>query len=127
MWDGKIRLFSPYDGLIYVGLYDYLAEWICSKGYTYLDEDNKFYGMPKDSNQEITPEGLVDYIKSLGIPFKVRDYQYKAIYEALRNNRKLLLSPTASGKSLMIYCIVKYYTDKNMNRSEEHTSELQSH
>jgi superfamily II DNA or RNA helicase len=71
--------------------------------------------MPKDSNQEITPEGLVDYVKTLGIPFKVRDYQYKAIYEALRNNRKLLLSPTASGKSLMIYCIVRYYIDKNLN------------
>jgi superfamily II DNA or RNA helicase len=115
MWDGKIRLFSPHEGLIYVGLYDYLVEWLCIRGYTYLDKDNKFYGMPKDSNQEITPEGLVDYVKTLGIPFKVRDYQYKAIYEALRNNRKLLLSPTASGKSLMIYCIVRYYIDKNLN------------
>ncbi len=115
LWDGKIRLFSPAEGLIYVGLYDYLTEWLCTRGYTFLDKDNKFYGMPKDSNQEITPEGLVDYVKTLGIPFKVRDYQYKAIYEALRNNRKLLLSPTASGKSLMIYCIVRYYTDKGMN------------
>ncbi len=115
LWDGKIRLFSPHEGLIYVGLYDYLVEWLCIRGYTYLDKDNKFYGMPKDSNQEITPEGLVDYVKTLGIPFKVRDYQYKAIYEALRNHRKLLLSPTASGKSLMIYCIVRYYTDKGMN------------
>ena len=115
LWDGKIRLFSPAEGLIYVGLYDYLTEWICHKGYTFLDKDNPYYGMPKDSNQEITPEGLVDYTKTLGIPFKVRDYQYKAIYEALRNNRKLLLSPTASGKSLMIYCIVRYYIDKNLN------------
>jgi len=115
LWDGKIRLFSPFDGLIYVGLYDYLTEWLCIRGYTYLDQDNPYYGMPKDSNQNITPEGLVDYIKSIGIPFKVRDYQYKAIYEALRNNRKLLLSPTASGKSLIIYCIVRYYTDKNLN------------
>jgi superfamily II DNA or RNA helicase len=71
--------------------------------------------MPKDSNQQITSEGLVDYVKSLNIPFKVRDYQYKAIYEALRNNRKLLLSPTASGKSLMIYCIMRYYIDRNLN------------
>ena len=115
MWDGKIRLFSPYDGLIYVGLYDYLTEWLCARGYTYLDHDNSYYGMPKDSNQDITPEGLVDYVKSIGVPFKIRDYQYKAVYEALRNNRKLLLSPTASGKSLMIYCIVRYYIDKNLN------------
>lgn len=115
VWDGKIRLFSPFEGRLYVGLYDYLVEWICSRGYTYIDKENQFYGMPKDSNPEITPEGLVDYVKTLGIPFKVRDYQYKAIYEALRNNRKLLLSPTASGKSLMIYCIMRYYVDKNLN------------
>ena len=115
LWDGKIKLFSPYEGTIYVGLYDYLTEWLCSRSYTYIDKDNKFYGMPKDSNQHITPEGLVDYVKSLNIPFKVRDYQYKAIYEALRNNRKLLLSPTASGKSLMIYCIMRYYVDRDMN------------
>jgi superfamily II DNA or RNA helicase len=115
LWDGKIKLFSPYEGTIYVGLYDYLTEWLCSRSYTYIDKDNKFYGMPKNSNQHITPEGLVDYVKSLNIPFKVRDYQYKAIYEALRNNRKLLLSPTASGKSLMIYCIMRYYVDRDMN------------
>lgn len=115
LWDGKIRLFSPHEGKIYVGLYDYLTEWLCIRKYTYLDKDNKFYGLPKDSNQNITPEGLVDYIKSLNIPFKVRDYQYKAIYEAIKNNRKLLLSPTASGKSLMIYAIVRYYLDRNLN------------
>ncbi len=115
LWDGKIKLFSPMDGLIYCGLYHYLTEWLCNRGYTYLDKDNKFYGMPVETSQEITPEGLVDYIKSLHIPFDVRDYQYKAIYEALRNKRKLLLSPTASGKSLMIYSIVRYYSDKNLN------------
>ena len=115
LWDGKIRLFSPMEGLLYCGLYNYLVEWICIKGYTYVDKDNKFYGIPNQSNQNISPEGIVDYVKSLNIPFDVRDYQYKAIYEALRNNRKLLLSPTASGKSLMIYSIVRYYTDKNIS------------
>ena len=40
---------------------------------------------------------------------KPRDYQYKAVYEAIKYNRKLLLSPTGSGKSLMIYAIVRYY------------------
>jgi superfamily II DNA or RNA helicase len=115
LWDGKIRLFSPMDGLIYCGLYDYLTEWLCIRKYTYIDKDNKFYGMPKENNQDITPEGIVDYIKTLNIPFKIRDYQYKAIYESLKTNRKLLLSPTASGKSLMIYSIVRYFTDKDIN------------
>ena len=42
-----------------------------------------------------------------------RDYQINAVYDALKYNRKLLISPTASGKSLMIYSIVRYFTDKN--------------
>ena len=42
-----------------------------------------------------------------------RDYQYEAVYEALKNNRKLLLSPTGSGKSLMIYSLVRYYCATN--------------
>jgi len=44
-----------------------------------------------------------------------RDYQVEGVYDALRHNRKLLISPTASGKSLMIYAIVRYYVEKEQN------------
>jgi superfamily II DNA or RNA helicase len=44
-----------------------------------------------------------------------RDYQVSAVYDALRYNRKLLISPTASGKSLMIYSIVRYFVEKEHN------------
>ena len=43
---------------------------------------------------------------------KPRNYQVDAVYDALRYNRKLLISPTASGKSLMIYAVVRYYAEK---------------
>ena len=45
--------------------------------------------------------------------YKPRDYQVEAVYDALRYNRKLLISPTASGKSMMIYSIVRYFTALN--------------
>ena len=32
-WDGKIRLFSPFNGLLYIGLLDYLAEWAKERHY----------------------------------------------------------------------------------------------
>jgi hypothetical protein len=83
LWDGKIKLFSPADGQIYVGLYDYLVDWLDSREYTYEDKENKFYGLPKESNELISAPGIVDYVKSLNIPFKVRDYQYTAIYQAI--------------------------------------------
>ena len=46
---------------------------------------------------------------------KPRDYQIDGVYDALRNNRKLLVSPTASGKSLMIYSIIRYFVENKKN------------
>jgi len=42
-----------------------------------------------------------------------RDYQVEGVCDALKHNRKLLISPTASGKSLMIYSLVRYYVNKH--------------
>ncbi len=115
LWDGTIKLFSPGDGKIYCGLYSYLTEWLNSKGYSYEDKDNEYYGLPQESNDLVSESGVVDFVKSLHIPFKVRDYQYYAIYQALKYNRRLLLSPTASGKSLMIYSITRFFTNRRDN------------
>ena len=114
-WDGKIRLFSPATGELYCGLVDYLTDWAKKNKYEYEIEENEFYGSPDDFNELITPEGVAGFVIALRLPVKVRDYQYQAIYECLRYNRRLLLSPTASGKSLMIYALVRYYTNLTRN------------
>ena len=113
-WDGKIKLFSPGTGEIYVGLLPYITSFCEEKGYEVILKDNEFYGLPSTVDEFITPEGIGEYIKSLNLPHKVRDYQYKGIYEALRNKRKLLLSPTGSGKSLMIYALTRFWAAKNL-------------
>ena len=116
-WDGKIRLYSPATGEIYCGLVDYLLDWAEQKGYQYKVEECKYFGHPLSENAMITPKSVVGFVKSLRLPpsLQVRDYQYKAIYEALKYNRRLLLSPTASGKSLMIYALVRFHTNVNRN------------
>ena len=114
-WDGKIRLFSPSTGELYCGLVDYLTDWAKKNKYEYEIEENEFYGSPDDINDLITPEGVAGFVKSLHLPVKVRYYQYQAIYECLRYNRRLLLSPTASGKSLMIYALVRYHVNIKRN------------
>jgi len=114
-WDGRIRLYSPGTGEIYCGLVSYLTDWAKERGYSYEFEDSKFFGHPEEKNEFITPEGVASFVKSLGLPHHVRDYQYRALYEALRYNRRLLLSPTASGKSLMIYALVRYHVNSNRN------------
>ena len=62
----------------------------------------------------ISKEGVKDYMTAIS-KHKPRDYQIDGVYDALRHNRKLLISPTASGKSLMIYSIVRYFVEKKKN------------
>jgi superfamily II DNA or RNA helicase len=62
----------------------------------------------------VSLSGVSDYMNKIS-KHKPRDYQIDAVYDALRYNRKLLISPTASGKSLMIYTIVRYFVDNSKN------------
>ena len=114
-WDGKIRLYSPANGEIYCGLVDYLTDWAEKKGYDYVLDEDSYYGHPQETNDLITPEGVASFVQSLHLNHRVRDYQYQAIYECLKYNRRLLLSPTASGKSLMIYSLVRYHVNADRN------------
>ena len=110
-WDGKIRLYDIRKNQLYTGLIDRVISFCNRHGYTYEFEGNKFYGLPIEENEMISPAGVSDYIKSISV-HKPRGYQIKGVYDALRNHRKLLISPTASGKSLMIYSITRYYVER---------------
>jgi superfamily II DNA or RNA helicase len=111
-WDGKIRLYSTHTGEIYVGLLDKIISWAKRYEYSVEFENNKFYGTPLEENEMISHEGVKEYMTRIS-KHKPRDYQIDAVYDALKYNRKLLISPTASGKSLMIYSVVRYFTEKN--------------
>ena len=111
-WDGKIRLFSTSNRQIYVGLLDKIIAFCKRHDYTYEFVNNQYYGTPFEINEGISYEGVKDYMKSI-CSYAPRKYQVEGVYDALRHNRKLLISPTASGKSLMIYSLVRYYVDKH--------------
>ena len=113
-WDGKIRLFNTQNGQIYVGLLDRVIQFCKDHGYTYEFKDNKHYGTPFELNPYISQEGVKDYMNAI-CKHSPRSYQVEGVYDALRHNRKLLISPTASGKSLMIYSIVRYFVEKGKN------------
>ena len=113
-WDGKIRLFSTHTGEIYVGLLDKIISFCKNYNYDYKFLDNKFFGTPFEVNEMISFDGVRDYMKSI-TSHEPREYQVEGVYDALRHNRRLLISPTASGKSLMIYSIARYYTSHNKN------------
>jgi len=113
-WDGKIRLFNIKNSQIYVGLLDRIIQFCKDHGYTYEFKDNKYYGTPFEVNEGISKEGVKDYMTAIS-RYAPREYQIDGVYDALRHNRKLLISPTASGKSLMIYSIVRYFVENKKN------------
>ena len=113
-WDGRIYLFNVQTGEIYVGLLDKIIKFCETHEYTYEFQNNKFYGLPFEENEEISREGVKDYVTAIS-RHAPRDYQIDGVYDALKHNRKLLISPTASGKSLMIYAIVRYYVEQEQN------------
>ena len=107
-WDGTIRLYSPKTGELYHGLRKHLQTWADEKQYSIQYEKNDWYGDIIDDNKFVSLPAVKVFMDKIST-IKPRDYQYNAVYEALKTNRKLLLSPTGSGKSLMIYSIVRYY------------------
>ena len=115
-WDGKIRLFNVQKKEIYVGLLDKVVSFCRNHGYDYEFIDNKFYGLPFEQNDFISKEGVKDYMNSI-CSHTPREYQIDGVYEALKNNRKLVISPTASGKSLMIYGVVRCRKKKRCTNS----------
>jgi superfamily II DNA or RNA helicase len=113
-WNGFIYLFNVDTREIYAGLLDRVIQFCKDHEYTYEFTDNKFYGLPFELNEGISKEGVKDYMTSI-CSYIPRDYQVEGVYDALKHNRKLLISPTASGKSLMIYSVVRYYVERQQN------------
>ena len=112
-WNGEIHLYDLRSKKIYVGLLDKIISFCERHEYSYKFVDNDYYGPPFEVNATISKEGVKDYIKSI-TSIKAREYQIEGVYDCLKHNRRLLVSPTASGKSLMIYSLVRYYIDKGM-------------
>ena len=110
-WNGEIHLFDLRKKQIYVGLLDRIIAFCKRRDYEYKFVDNEYYGTPFEINEGISYDGVKDYMKSICCHLP-RKYQIQGVYDALRHNRKLLISPTASGKSLMIYSLVRYYIGK---------------
>ena len=103
VWDGKIRLYSYATGQMYVGLYPYLKDW-CSKKNVQITENNEIV-----TNNSVTAAECQALLDTYDMSITPRDYQFDAFQYALQYDRGLILSPTASGKSLISYMLVRHY------------------
>lgn len=114
-WDGKIRLFSLQTQQIYLGLLNEVKEFCKERDY---DVEINYADF---AEQSITAEEAYKFIHTIipevKIPSfdkEIRPYQLKSFIDCVRNNRLLLLSPTSSGKSFMIYLLIRWYNLKTL-------------
>jgi superfamily II DNA or RNA helicase len=110
VWDGKVRLLDLRTMTIYRGLIPYIQKFCEEREY-------KLFIDPHLELAEVYPLiAAKEFIQTLNLPHEVRDYQLNAFVHAVRNKRILLLSPTASGKSLILYLIVRYLQESDFKR-----------
>lgn len=112
LWDGKVRLYDQIRKSLYVGLVSYVEEFCIRNGYEIV------YKTPVNISNGITNNQVQQFAESLdphgrGKPIEIRDYQIEAVKTALDKERTLLLSPTASGKSFIIYTTMRYHLQQN--------------
>lgn len=109
MWDGKIRLFNPMTRLIYAGVIKHIEKFCQSRDYEFeLDTDL--------ASVSFSLQEAKEFLATLHLPghLEIRDYQLQALAHCIRDNRALMVSPTASGKSFIIYTLMRYYDKRTL-------------
>lgn len=115
VWNGKIYLFSKKTSQLYGGLIRYLREF-CKEREIKLDIDPSV----QDFNN-VTAADAIAFINTLDLhsrnqPIEPRDYQITGFLKAIKYRKILLLSPTASGKSLIIYLLTRFLLKNECKR-----------
>lgn len=101
-WDGKIRLFRQKEKLLPYGLLKEALQWIREQ------ECEIDYEAPAASVPVVKFDKALytELVEKAGLTFA--SDQEKAIQQCLKQQKLLLLSPTASGKSFIIYCVQQH-------------------
>jgi superfamily II DNA or RNA helicase len=101
LWDGYIRMYNPNTRLIYRGLADRVVKWAIDRGYE-VDYPNQSF----DTSFSLAE--AEEFVEALNPKHLPRDYQMDGFVHAIRSKRKVVVSPTGSGKSLLQYMMFMY-------------------
>lgn len=109
LWDGKVRMYNMFTQEIYKGLIPYVGHFASMNGYTVQND------IPAAPDPYIDVQQYLEdlNLQGHGKPIQIRDYQIDAVRHAIYEDRTLLLSPTGSGKSLIIYSLMRYHQSKD--------------
>ena len=106
IWDGNIRLFNIHNRLLYSGLLEYVFIFAEKRNYQVIPDGDWWKPRKIEKNET--------FLSDLNLPFEPRDYQLEGFHHALSYKKCLLVSPTASGKSLIIYLLVRALNVKTL-------------
>jgi len=110
LWDGKIRLFNIRNYELPAGLFEHLEKFAEQRDYL-MGLEKTEYGLP-ESYSKVEPQEVMEFVHSINLPYQIRDYQFDAVCKGLEKKRAILVSPTGSGKSLIIYVLIRYFLTK---------------
>jgi superfamily II DNA or RNA helicase len=99
-WDGRVRLFKLKTHLLYCGLLARVLEFAEHRSYTV--KNTLPVPVPLYPGHE-----LADWITCQDSPLEIRDYQLAALRTCLDAHRSIIVSPTGSGKSFVIWLLTQ--------------------
>ena len=99
LWDGRRRLYSG-GNYIYNGLIPFVHKF-AKMNKIEIEDETEYNKNGRTNNFEETYKHLV-------LPFPPRDYQKKAVEDCVRLKKCAVNSPTSSGKSFIIYMLIRY-------------------
>lgn len=104
IWDGKVHFFKAQTRKFPIGLVDELIKWCKKRNHTLVFENYE-----KEPVEWLSREKFEANCKQImaGSKYQPRDYQLDAAFAALNGKRGILECCTSSGKSLMIYLIMR--------------------
>jgi superfamily II DNA or RNA helicase len=110
IWDGRIKLLDGRTGKCYAGLVQEVSTFCEERDYS-IDVDPEL-----TMTEEFSLAEAKEFADGLNLPFVPHNHQLRAFALAIRNSRGILISPTASGKSLIAYLITRFYLDNFQSR-----------
>lgn len=109
-WNGKAYLFDVKNRTLPIGLAQDLITFCKQFNYNYNININK-----NDILNNITDEEFLSFYKEIfkDSKFYPRDYQAEAIKQSLTKKRGIIEIGTGGGKSIILYCIIRYLLNTN--------------
>lgn len=105
-YDGKVHLFKKEIGLLPLGLINEAVELLNINSFNVKISNSISLSFNNDRYDESSIDRFIEEFSNK--KFKPYYYQIDALKSAIKNKRVLFESPTGSGKSLIIYLIVRY-------------------